>query len=88
MQQLTRILQGLVVVSESLYLHALQTVGFFDTYVEVAHEEVGEVKPCQLKQQLISVHRIGTIYPHENEAGISFGGKSLRLDAIRRTCYR
>ena len=60
----------------------MQPVVVFDINVEVAYQIAGEVVFGQLEEQLILVHRVGTVDQHECEIGVSFVGELLSVDRI------
>ena len=78
----TGILQCFVVVSESGYLHEVQSAVFFDVDVEVAHHVVGEVVFCQLIEQLVFVERVGLVGNHEDEVDIAVGRELARGNGV------
>ena len=65
--ELTGILQCLVVAEESTGNHSVESVILVYLYLEVTHQEVGEVVFCHLKQQLVLVHGVGFVDEHEEE---------------------
>ena len=61
------ILACFVVIAESLYLHAVQTILLVNDEVEITHEIGGEIIFRHLEEQLVLVYRIGNVGEHEDE---------------------
>ena len=71
------ILACFVVIAESLYLHAVQTILFIDDEVEIAHEIGGEIVFRHLEEQLVLVHRIRYVGKHEDEWFVALDAEYL-----------
>ena len=63
--ELSCVLQGLVVVSESGYSHPVQSLCRFYHDVEVTHHIAREVIFCQFVQQFVLVHRVRIVCEYE-----------------------
>ena len=80
--ELACILVRLVEASESAELHLVQTFYLADFYVEVAHDEMGEIELRHLEQQFVLVDGVGMIDQQELEVCYAVGGELACLYAI------
>ena len=55
------ILACFIVIAESLYLHAVQTILLVNDKVEIANEIGSEIIFRHLEEQLVLVYRIGNV---------------------------
>ena len=80
--KLARVLQRLVVAKEAVYNHALQAALLVGRYVEVAHDEVGEIEPRKLEKQLVRIYGIRLVDQEERERRVAFGNERARGDGV------
>ena len=71
------ILACFIVIAESLYLHAVQTILLIDDEVEITHEIGSEVIFRHLEEQLVLVYRIGNVGEHEDERLVALDAEYL-----------
>ena len=71
------ILARFVVIAESLYLHAVQTILLVNDEVEITHEIGGEIILRHLEEQLVLVYRIGNVGEHEDERLVALDAEYL-----------
>ena len=80
--ELTGILHRLVVAQESADVHTVHPLILVDGDVEAAHEEVGEVIACHLKQQLVLVHGVGLVGEDEHKPLVACGTQRVGLRGV------
>ena len=76
------VLASLVVVAETAYLQAMQTLDILDVEIEVTCHIRGEVVFRHLEEQLVLVYGIRNIGQEEHELVVAFVAKALVLGRI------
>ena len=71
------ILASLIVVAETAYLQAMQTLDILDVEVEITCHIRGEVVFRHLEEQLVLVYGIRNIGQEEHELVVAFVAKAL-----------